>query len=231
VLRLLCFVALVLVLRFVLGFVPVVGDVLSRSGLIGLWVLAIALSWFLSRWTERALLRRRDASKMRALEAVPSAHNQGKVGTMRLAHGRAKVALEALEKACAGEPNVAEWHYRRGQALLALRRAADAARAFERAVEIDEEHAYGAVLLRLAECELALGRGERALEVLARFERNHGPNPESAYRRGRALKKLGRAGEARRAFAEVKGLATSAAAYQRRSAAVWSLRAMLGRLV
>jgi len=231
VLRLLCFVALVLVLRFVLGFVPVVGPALERSGLIGLWLLAIGLSWFLSRWTERALLVRRDAAKLRALAGVPSPHNLGKAGTLLLAQGRARRALAALSQACEGEPEVAEWHYRRGLALRELGRAEDAARAFERAAAIDEEHAYGAVLLRLAACELAARRGERSLEVLARFERNHGPNPESACRRGLALRRLGRRAEARRAFAEVKALAASALAYQRKSAALWSLRAFLARLV
>ncbi len=230
-LRLACFVVLVLLLRSVLGLVPGVGEFLDRAGIFGIWALAFGLSWFLSRWMERALLVRRDAAKMRVLGAVPSPHNQGKVGAMLLAHGKPKKALEPLRAACAGEPDVAEWHYRLGLAFLALRRHEDAASALERCTAIEEEYAYGAALLRLAQAEVARGETERALAVLERFEKNHGPNPESAYRRGRVLRKLGRAAEARRAFAEVKGLAASAAKYQRREAAMWSLRATLARLV
>lgn len=230
-LRLLGFFVLVLVLVRVLGFLPWVGPLIRGSGIFGMWAIAIGLSWFLAKWSERAWRIRRDSSKIRMLSAVASPHNQGKLGALLLAQGRAKKALEPLREAARGEPETAEWHYRLGLALLALRRYEDACASLSRCVALEEEHAYGAALLRLAEAETLCGRAAEALEILGRFERNHGPRPESAFRRAQALKKLGRNAEARAAFAEVENLAASAARYQRREAAMWSLRAKLARIV
>ena len=90
---------------------------------------------------------------------------------------------------------------------------------------IDEEHAYGAALLSLAGAYERRGEHQASLEALERVERNHGPSPESAYRRGRALAALGRREQARAALAEVSSLAKSAARYQARDGQAWALRA------
>ena len=57
-------------------------------------------------------------NEIRALGAVESAHNQGKLGSLLLARGRAKKALEPLEKAAAGEPAVHPQRHHDGQRLL-----------------------------------------------------------------------------------------------------------------
>src|SRR6185503_14959068 len=100
----------------------------------------------------------------------------------------------------------------------------------ERCVALDEEHAYGAAQMRRAECLLRLARAQDSLDVLALFERNHGPSPESAFRRGLALRALGRKKEARAAFVEVGDLARRATRYQRKTAGWWALRAGFARL-
>ena len=227
VLRLVVFILGVLVLRGLLVHVPGIGPFFQRSGLIGIWVAAILLSWLVTRYGRWALSNRRLASKLRALGAVDTPNNQGKLGALYLAHGRAKRALEPLRKATEGEPQSAEWWYRRGCAQLASGAAEEAVESLRRSVAIDEEHAYGASQLRLAEAHRKLGQADQALAALAVFERNHGPSPESAYRRGVVLKESGRKDEAHRALSEVSELARRAARYQQREANLWALKARL----
>lgn len=229
-LRLLGFFVLVVVLARLLAFVPVIGPLFGGS-IFGLWIAALLLGAGLSRLGVVAVQRRRDQATVRQLQTVDSPHNHGKLGTLLLARGRARRALEHLEQAAQGEPDVAEWRYRLGSARLALGRGEEAIPELERAVAIDEEHAYGGALMRLAQARSARGDHEGALADLARLERNHGPSPESAYRRGLALKALGRRREARHAFAEVFSLARHAARYQRREAGLWVVRARLASLV
>lgn len=228
-LRLLGFFVLVLVVLQLLRLVPVLG-VPFRIPLLGFWLSAILVGAGLSKLAADALDRRRQRALERRLGAVDTPHNRGKLGTLLLTQGRAARALPHLEAAAAGESETAEWHYRLGIARLALRRNAEALAAFERAAALDPDHAYGAVWLRLAEAARANGDPERALEVLGRFERERGATPESAFRRGRALRSAGRRGEARAAFAEVPALARGLAAYQRKDAVGWVARAFLARL-
>jgi len=230
VLRLVGFFVLVFALTFLLGKLPLIGGLFARTGCLGIWLTAIALSWAITKYGQRALRMRRDRAEIRRLSAVESPHNQGKLGTMFLAQGRARRALPHLRRAVEGEPEVAEWHYRLGCALLKVHEREEAAAALARCVAIHEEHAYGAAQLRLAESLTALGRLDEALETLGTFERNHGPSPESAYRRGRAHRLADRNEEARRAFGEVSALAAEAAQYQRRQAGLWTLRARLASL-
>jgi hypothetical protein len=77
----------------------------------------------------------------------------------------------------------------------------------------------------------AVGEGAAALAAVERVERSHGPTPESAYRRGLALRSLGRRSEARAAFAEVPRAAAQVARYQRGDARRWQARATLARLL
>lgn len=228
--RLAAFFIGVMLLYGLLSRLPVVGPFFHHLGCFGVWITAIALSWAVTRYGERAVRVGRDRAAIRRLLAVGSPYNHGKVGTMYLHQGRLRRALEHLERAVAGEPDVAEWHYRRGCALALLKRDEQAVEALQRCVTLEEEHAYGAAQLRLAETLVAAGRDAEALDALAVFERNHGPVPESAYRRGLAWKRLGKAAEARAAFAEVSRLSAEAARYQRRDAGFWTLRAKLAQL-
>jgi tetratricopeptide (TPR) repeat protein len=148
-----------------------------------------------------------------------------------LAGGKPAKAVPHLQNAVEGEPEVTEWRFRLGMAQLALGQNAEALASLGRAAEMDEEYGYGAVQLRLSEAHLAAGDPEQALAHLDVFDRNHGPNPESAFRRGQALKKAGRRQEASESFARVGDLARSAAKFQRREAQKWAFRATLARLV
>lgn len=231
VLRVVGFFVLAVLLASVLGHVPLIGPFFRHTGLIGILLSAALLSAVLTRVGERLLSARRLRSELRVLAAVGNAHNHGKIGALYLVRGRTRAAREHLEEAVRGEPQVAEWQYRLGLARLGTREVAGALAAFEACVALEEEHAYGAAMMRRAECLQRLGRSADALAALERFERNHGPSPEAAYRRGLVLRKLGRRAEARASFAQVGELARRATRYQRRSAGWWALRASLARFV
>lgn len=226
-LRLIGFFLLVLLATSLLRSVPGIGAIVGSF--YGFWIVAIVLSLALTRLSVIATQRRKLSSQVRALGEVESAHNQGKLGSLYLAHGRAARAVVPLERAVLGEPDVAEWRYRLGQALLACGRAQEALGPLEAAATMDEEHAYGAVQLARADARLRTGDAGGALAALAVFERNHGASPESAYWRGRALRALGRRQEARTSFREVASLARRAARFKRSENRVWVLRALLLR--
>jgi tetratricopeptide (TPR) repeat protein len=230
VLRVLGFFLLAMLLASVLRHVPLIGPVFAGTGVFGIFLSAALLSFAFARYGERLFTARKLKNEIRALGAVESAHNQGKLGSLLLARGRARKALVPLENAVAGEPDVAEWHYRLGLARLELGDAAGALDAFERCVACEEEHAYGSAMLRRAECLQRLGRAAEALAVLDTHERNHGEGPEASFRRGRALSSLKRRSEARAAFDRAIELAARATRYQKAAATGWAVRARVARM-
>ena len=227
--RLVGFFLLVLLTLSLLRSLPGVGRWLG--GFWGFWLVAIALGAGLSGLMGVLTRQRRLSGELRQLAEVVSPHNQGKLGSMLLAHGRAGRAVPYLQAAAGGEPEVAEWHYRLGGALLETGRAAEALGPLESAAVLDPEHAYGGVQLALARARQASGDAEGALAALETFDRNHGASPESCYRRGLALRRLGRRDEARTSFARVGQLAGRAARFQRAQNRPWVWRALLRRLV
>jgi len=185
----------------------------------------------ITKYGQRAYRVRRDASKIRELATVDTPTNQGKLGALLVAQGRPRKALEPLRAATRGEPEVAEWHYRLGCALLQTRQYPEAVEALQKCVALDEEYAYGAAQLRLAEALTASKRASKAIDALAVFERNHGPSPESAYRRGLAYKQDGQRDAAKQAFDEVAQLAQQVARYQRTQAGMWTFKAKMASML
>jgi hypothetical protein len=228
VLRLVGFFLLVLVALQILRAIPFVGRLFDVPFL-GFWGAAIIVSAIASRWTAKLVDRRRLQRQMRTLGAVETPHNQGKLGSLLYAAGNARAAIPPLERAVTGEPQSLEWRYRLGSAYLDARRPAEAVRELQHVAAGDEEYAYGAVLVRLARAHALAGEHEAALAVLERFERNHGPSPESACRRGSALRALGRKPEAAQAFASVARLARANPAYHKGESRGWVMKAQLAR--
>ncbi|HEV8114441.1 MAG TPA: tetratricopeptide repeat protein [Planctomycetota bacterium] len=228
-LRLIGFFVVTLVVMHILRQVPVIGRLFDIP-IVGFWGTAILVSAAASHFASSALARRQAQRRIRDLGHVDTPHNQGKLGSLLAGSGRFRAAVPHLERAVAGEPTVAEWQYRLGCALLETARPREAAAALARAAEIDEEHAYGAVLARLCEARLASGDAEGALDAIVRRERNHGADPESAYRRGVSEKALGRKQEARKSFAEARHLASSAARFHRARARKFALLAFVAGL-
>jgi len=233
VLRLVFFFIVVLVVlqvsRTLLGGVPILGTLLDIP-LLGFWIVAIALGATLSKLGANAIDRRKRSRLVAQLGAVDTPHNLGKLGSLYEGQGRHRQALPYLDRAVEGEPEVAEWHYRRGLALGGLGQCRDAIDALQHALAIDDKHAYGRTLMRLAEFQAKDGQHDRALESLERFERNHGPQPESAYRRGVSLKALGHRERSRAALDEVSQLASESARYQKKAGSSWVLRAFIARM-
>jgi tetratricopeptide (TPR) repeat protein len=229
-LRLLSFFLVVLVLSSVVQHLPIIGPIFRGLHFIGFWLIAIGLAWALTRLGEKAILRKRDAPEIRRLQAVDTPHNRGKLGSLLLGQGQARKSLPHFEAAVAGEPEVAEWAYRLGCAHLNVGQPEEAVEALQRVCELDEEYAYGAAQMRLAVALSKTGRYEEALEVLKEQQRNHGPSPENAYRRGMAYKRLGHRTEARLCFDEVGSLAHEAARYKKREAGNWAVRARLASM-
>lgn len=229
-LRLIGFFVVALILARVLAHVPLIGGFFAHTGIFGVWITAILLSWAITKYGQRAYRVRRDGAMVRQLKAVDTPTNQGKLGALLVAQGRPRKAIEPLSAAVSGEPEKAEWHYRLGCALLETRDYEGTVEALRSAVEIDEEYAYGAAQMRLAEALAELKKSDEALAALATFERNHGPSPESAYRRGLAHKAGGQRDEAKRAFDEVPELAQQAARYHRTQAGMWTFKAKLASM-
>lgn len=228
VLRLVLSFVVAVVLLQVLRGVPYIGGLFH--GFFGFWLFLILFTAVLNRLSDVLFERAKLARAIRALGAVDKPHNQGKLGTLLVVHGRPRRALPHLEAAVAGEPEVAEWHYRHGQTLLALGQRDAGIAALERAAAIDPEHAYGSVQLALARAYEVKRDGLRVLAALDTFDRNHGPNPESAFRRAVVLERAGLSEESKRALRAVSELAQQAAKFQRKSNRWWVARAWLARL-
>lgn len=229
-LRLVGFFAATWVLFQVFVRVPVIGSLFGAIPILGFFATAAILRWGIVRWGEAAIHWRRQQALMRELGAVETPYNQGKLGMLLLQQGRFAKAEPYLRAAVEAEPDSADWQYRLGSALLGTKQHDAAVDALSRAVAIDEEHAYGGAMMRLAEAQLAAGRPQESLDTLDRLDRNHGEGPESAYRRGLALKALGRRDEAKRVLSGVGRIASEAVGYQKKDASLWTLRATFARV-
>jgi len=227
--RFLGYFFLVFVAMIVLRQVPIIGGVF-RIPLFGFFLSAAVVSALVARGGLFLSERHRIGRDIREIGAVDTPHNRGRLGRLYLLNGRPRVAVGHLEAAVEGEPDEVEWQYRLGDALASSRQHTRAIQAFERAAELNEQHAYGQVLTKLANSHRASGDPDSALAVLDRFEVLHGPTPESACRRGLCLKALGRKDEASRALASVGALVAQAAKYQRAEAYRWGFKAALARL-
>jgi len=230
-LRLLGFIALTFVVYLLLTQIPFIGGIAGAVPILGIFLAAAIVSRLLAKWGSVAVHRSREKSLMRELGAVDTPHNKGKLGLLLLKQNQFKRAIPLLEDVVRVEPNSADWNYRLGSAYLGAKQTEQAVATLARCVELEEEHAYGAAMMRLAEAKLMLGDGEGSLEALGRVDLNHGPGPECAYRKGLAYKALGRKDEASKAFASVGQLASEAVGYQKKDATLWSFRATFARVL
>lgn len=208
--RFLIFFVAVFFLTGLLAQVPLVGG-LFRIPFLGFWFTAILLSAFLAKAGTEAM----DAGKRRALErslgSVDTPHHKGKLAGLHLSQGSPRKALPLFREAMELDPASTEWRYGYARAAAAI--GGDER---ERGLEVldgllaeDEEHGYGAAMLLAARLLQGLERNDEASDRIARFERNHGPAPESALLRGRVERARGETEAARAAFDEAARLAAS----------------------
>lgn len=228
-LRLVGFFALVLFAYRFLSMLPVVGPLLSSLGFLGYWAVAILVSVLLGRVAERLLQRARFKRRVEALGAVETPNNEGKLGMLLLQSGRVTGAVPHLEAAFRGQPEVSDWAYGLGRAMLALGRPEEAGRYFARVVADDPQHGYGGAYTGLAEAALLVGRPEGALEALDEHDHRHGANPKSLFLRGKALAALGKQDEAREAYGRVLEIGKDLPKFQRKGYLPLAMKAMLAR--
>lgn len=228
-LRLLGFFTAVFALTWVLAQLPIVG-VLFRIPFLGFWFTAILLSAVLAKLGTEALDHRARKSLERQLGAVDTPHHKGKLASLWLSQGKPKRAVPLFEEAVAGDPESLQWRYRLAQARFESGAApGEVIGPLEHVLDEDEEFAFGAPMLLSARAHLADGKGDEALERVARFDRNHGPAPESALLRGRILKALDRRDEANRAFDDVGKLAKTMPGHATSRGGTPRLRAFVAR--
>ncbi|MCK6444994.1 MAG: tetratricopeptide repeat protein [Planctomycetes bacterium] len=221
--------ALIFGAMFVLSWIPGIGGLFR--GFWGFWITALLVGAVGSVVTKKLVERKRLAAKRRELANVESGHNQGKLGALLLAHGRARAALAPLQRAVDEEPQSPEWRYRLGLARLATGDVRGATQALASAAAIDEEYAYGDLQLRRAEAHARLGELDVARAALDTFDRNHGPSPESAYRRGLVERAAGRRDLAAQSFVHVAVLAERGAQFQRGKNRKWQFLAAMRRVI
>lgn len=227
--RLLIFFASVFVLTGFLAQLPFIGA-LFRIPFLGFWFTAVLVSAVAAKLGTEAV----DAGARRRLErslgAVDTPHHKGKLGALLLSQGKARRAVPLLEEASAGDPSSLELRYRLGEARLgAGGDPLSSLEALDSVLRVDEEYAYGGVMLRSVEAARSAGQHESALERVARFERNHGPTPESAMLRARTLRAMGNAPAAGRAFDEIVPLAAASGRKAASRTWTWRLRTMIAR--
>ncbi len=217
-----------LLLSSALGHVPGMGHIFG--GIWGFWIVVFVLSAVTTRISARLFERGRLRRRISELGRVDTAHNQGKLGTVLLMHRSLRAAIPVLERAVAGEPDFAEWHYRLGSALRASGEPARAAAELETALKLAPAHAYGDVAIELSLARKALGDNAGALSALETCEREHGETVRSAYLRGSVLSRLGQRDRARAAFDEVGDIARRLPEFSRRGTLKWRALAGLARL-
>jgi tetratricopeptide (TPR) repeat protein len=227
--RLIGFYLLIFASLWVLRHIPFLGGMFG--GMLGFWAMVIVASAAIANVSSALVRRRRLASRIADLGNTDTPHNQGKLGALLLSSGQAKRAIEPLKRAAAGEPESSEWSYRLGCALLATGRAQEALAALRETADRNAEYAYGAVQLRLAEAQHAVGEFEAEVRTLQSYEDVHSANPESAYRMGLALRRLGRGAEARACFARVGTLYAHTPRFRRRHQRAWMWRSLVSRVV
>ena len=228
--RLLGFALATFGIFYVGRLLPGIGALWQSLPILSLLVSAALAAVLIERFGERARMRRKARVQIRDLSQVDTPANRAKLGTALLAAGKARTALDPLAEARSADPTNGDLAWRHGQALLATGDVRGAIEALEAAVACDEELGYGRAQLDLAEAHERAGQHTAALEAVERFERNHGPSAESAYRRGALQKSLGDRDAARAALAEVTSLARSAPKYQRGEAMRWAAKASAKRL-
>lgn len=213
-----------------LGGALLLASFLPFGGFWGFWIAVILMSAVTAHFSARLLERRRTRRQISELGRVDTAHNQGKLGTLLLQRGSVRSAIQALERAVAGEPGVAEWRYRLGAALRASGEHARAAKELAAALAIAPAHAYGDVAVELALARQAQGDDAGALQALDHGEREHGETVRTSFLRGKSLARLGRKEEARAAFLQVSEIARRLPEFSRRGTLRWRAQAWLARL-
>ena len=131
-------------------------------------------------------------------------------------------AIERFRKAVAIDPGETDAHFQLGCIAREQGRFAEALAEFQSVVDQNEKHSQNEILRELGALYLAARQYEDARRFLAEYIERRPYDPEGLYYLGQALEGLGRAADARDAYARVAEAVRTAPRYRRRVVAKWS---------
>jgi tetratricopeptide (TPR) repeat protein len=131
-------------------------------------------------------------------------------------------AIERFRKAVAIDPGETDAHFQLGCIAREQGRFAEALAEFQSVVDQNEKHSQNEILRELGGLYLAARQYEDARRFLAEYIERRPYDPEGLYYLGQALEGLGRAADARDAYARVAEAVRTAPRYRRRVVAKWS---------
>jgi len=141
-------------------------------------------------------------------------------------------AIERFKKAVAIDPGETDAHFQLGRIAREQGRLQDALANFQTVMDQNDKHSQNEILRELAAVYLSARQYDSARQFLVEYIERRPYDPEGLYYLGQALEGLGRAGEAREAYARSTEAASTAPRFRRRVIAKWSRLAQkqLGKL-
>ena len=131
-------------------------------------------------------------------------------------------AIQRYRNAVAIDPGETDAHFQLGRIAREQGRLKDALAEFQAVVDQDDKHSQSEILRELGAVYLAARQYQDAQRFLAEYLERRPYDPEGLYYLGQALEGLGRAGEAREAYARTADAVRTAPRFRRRFIAKWS---------
>ncbi len=180
-------------------------------------------------------LRRRQSFRRNLEAATVNPHDgeaQYQLGLIYQQRRQFTEATRRFEKAVAADPSLTDAHFQLGRIARQQGRLKDALAEFQTVVNQDERHNQSEILRELGALYLSVRQYEDARHELAEYAERRPYDPEGLYYYGQALEGLGKAQEAREAYARSDEAAKLAPRYLKRAAARWSrlARRQAGRM-
>jgi tetratricopeptide (TPR) repeat protein len=131
-------------------------------------------------------------------------------------------AIERFQKAVAIDAGETDAHFQLGRIAREQGRLQDALAHFQAVMDQDDKHSQSEILRELGAVYLTAKQYQHARAFLADYIERRPYDPEGLYYLGQALEGLGRATEARDAYARAAEAVRTAPRYRRRFIAKWS---------
>jgi len=131
-------------------------------------------------------------------------------------------AIERFKKAVAIDPGETDAHFQLGRIAREQGRLKDALEYFQTVMDQNDKHSQSEILRELGAVYLAARQYADARQFLAEYLERRPYDPEGLYYFGQALAGLGRAAEARDAYARATEAVGTAPRFRRRAVAKWS---------
>jgi tetratricopeptide (TPR) repeat protein len=131
-------------------------------------------------------------------------------------------AIQRFRNAVAIDPGETDAHFQLGRIAREQGRLKDALEHFQAVMDQNDKHSQNEILRELGAVYLAARQYDHAHRFLTEYLERRPYDPEGLYYLGQALEGLGRAGEARDAYARAADAVRTAPRFRRRFIAKWS---------